>query len=555
MTSPSSEVLPAAPLEPLAPRWAAALAGVAGAAVAIGVSELLAGLLAGLPSLVVAIGAQVIALQPPGGKELFVELFGENDKLVLNLLVVAAALAIAAIAGLLARRWPAAGIAVFVAFGCIAAVAAARDPLASVIVGVASAAVVTLAGIATMRALLRRAILIPAATMAQAAGTAPVARTADPTAAPAATVGPDAVAVVRMPDWGRRRFLIASAGTIGGAFVAGAAGRALIQGQHPAGVVSTSRLPAALQPVPPLAADQSIVVPGITPIVVPVGDFYRIDTALLVPRVNPETWTLKVTGMVDRPLTFTYDELLALPLFEQYVTIACVSYVVGGSLVGNALWTGVRLKEVLEMAGVQPGATQIVGRSVDGFTVGFPTDWATAPEREAMIAVAMDRLPLPAEHGFPARLIVPGLYGYVSATKWLSEIELTTREAVDGYWVPLGWAKDAPILTQARIDVPRRDSRLATGPTTIAGVAWAPDRGVSRVEVSIDDGEWQAARLSRPISDATWVQWSLEWTAEPGRHTIEVRATDGTGEVQTADITGAAPDGARGHHRVTVQVG
>jgi DMSO/TMAO reductase YedYZ molybdopterin-dependent catalytic subunit len=358
-----------------------------------------------------------------------------------------------------------------------------------------------------------------------------------------------------MPDWDRRRFLIASAGTIGGAFVAGAAGRALIEGQHPAGVVSTSRLPAALQPVPPLAADQSIAVPGITPIVVPTGDFYRIDTALLVPRVNAETWTLEVTGMVDRPLTFTYDELLALPLFEQYVTIACVSNGVGEGLVGNALWTGVRLKDVLEMAGVQAGATQIVGRSVDRFTAGFPTDWATAPEREPMIAVGMDRRPLPTEHGFPARLIIPGLYGYVSATKWLSEIELTTREAVDGYWVPLGWAKDAPILTQSRIDVPGSGDRLSPGPTTIAGVAWAPDRGISRVEVSIDDGDWQIARVSRPISDATWVQWSLDWVPEAGRHTLDVRATDGTDEVQTADVTGAARDGARGHHRVTVQVG
>ncbi len=294
--------------------------------------------------------------------------------------------------------------------------------------------------------------------------------------------------------------------------------------------------------------------PGITPIVVPTGDFYRIDTALLVPRVDPETWTLRVTGMVDRPLTFTYDELLSLPLFEQYVTIACVSNRVGGDLVGNALWTGVRLKEILEMAGVQAGATQIVGRSVDGFTAGFPTDWATAPEREPMVVVGMDREPLPADHGFPARLIIPGLYGYVSATKWLSEIELTTREAVDGYWVPLGWAKDAPILTQSRIDVPGSGDRIERGPTTIAGVAWAPDRGISGVEVSIDDGDWQAARMSRPISDATWVQWSLDWVAEPGRHTIEVRAVDGTDDVQTADVTGAAPDGARGHHRVSIDV-
>jgi hypothetical protein len=227
---------------------------------------------------------------------------------------------------------------------------------------------------------------------------------------------------------------------------------------------------------------------------------------------------------------------------------------VGGDLVGNALWTGVRLKDVLEAAGVQPGATQIVGRSVDGFTVGFPTSWAVAPEREPMIAVGMNREPLPANHGFPARLIVPGLYGYVSATKWLSEIQLTTREAVDGYWVPLGWAKDAPILTQSRIDLPRSGDRVASGPVDIAGVAWAPDRGISGVEVSIDDGPWVPAQLTSPISKATWVQWMVSWTAVAGHHSIEVRATDDTGEVQTDQVTDPAPDGARGHHRISVDV-
>ena len=209
---------------------------------------------------------------------------------------------------------------------------------------------------------------------------------------------------------------------------------------------------------------------------------------------------------------------------------------------------------MLEAAGVQPGATQVVGRSVDDFTVGFPTSWAMAPEREPMIAVGMDREPLPAAHGFPARLIVPGLYGYVSATKWLSSIELTTREAVDGYWVPLGWAKDAPILTQSRIDVPASGGRVAPGPVDVAGVAWAPDRGIAAVEVRIDDGTWQAARISRPISMATWVQWAFTWTAQSGQHSIEVRATDDTGAVQTDQVTDPAPDGARGHHRIFVNV-
>jgi hypothetical protein len=207
------------------------------------------------------------------------------------------------------------------------------------------------------------------------------------------------------------------------------------------------------------------------------------------------------------------------------------------------------------MAGVQAGATQLVGRSVDGFTAGMPTAWAMDRSREPMIAVRMNDEPLPMAHGFPARLIVPGLYGYVSATKWLSELELTTLEGFDGFWIPRGWAKEAPILTQSRIDVPRGGGRVAPGRVAVAGVAWAPDRGIDAVEVSVDDGPWQPARLSTPISDATWVQWRLDWDATPGAHTLTVRATDGSAEVQTADRSAPAPDGARGHHRVSVEIG
>jgi DMSO/TMAO reductase YedYZ molybdopterin-dependent catalytic subunit len=444
--------------------------------------------------------------------------------------VVAVALVVAAGTGILAARRRRSGNAVFVAFGLLAGAAALRDPLASQALAAGNAAVGVAAGLVALQGLL-----------ALAAGSV-------------AQGGPDHPAAnLRTPEWTRRRFLIASAGTLGGVVVAGGAGRLLLDGQHADAVVSSSKIPAPLRAVPPLAADQ--VLPGLTPLVVPNADFYRIDTALLVPRVDVATWKLDVTGMVAHPLTFTYDELLAMPLFEQYVTIACVSNKVGDHLVGNALWTGARLKDVLEAAGIQPGATQIVGRSVDGFSVGFPTSWALAPEREPMIAVGMNREPLPADHGFPARLIVPGLYGYVSATKWLSSIELTTREAVDGYWVPLGWAKDAPILTQSRIDVPMSGATVKPGTVDVAGVAWAPDRGVTAVEVRVDDGAWQAARTSRPISTATWVQWTLPWTATPGRHSLEVRATDGTGDVQTAQISDPAPDGARGYHRIFVTVG
>jgi DMSO/TMAO reductase YedYZ molybdopterin-dependent catalytic subunit len=277
----------------------------------------------------------------------------------------------------------------------------------------------------------------------------------------------------------------------------------------------------------------------------------------VVPTVDRESWTLKVTGLVDREITLTYDQLVALPIVEQYVTIACVSNEVGGNLVGNAKWTGVRLTDVLDMAGVHAEATQIVPRSVDGWTAGFPTSWVTAPERprEAMIAVKMNDEPLPAAHGFPARLIVPGLYGYVSATKWLSDIELTTLEAFDAYWVPRGWSKEAPILTQSRIDVPSANASVSAGPVAIAGVAWAPDRGITRVEVRVDDGEWQNTSIATPIGPQTWVQWKTTWQATAGDHTISVRATDGTGEAQTDQVTRPDPDGARGHHTIAVRVG
>jgi DMSO/TMAO reductase YedYZ molybdopterin-dependent catalytic subunit len=233
------------------------------------------------------------------------------------------------------------------------------------------------------------------------------------------------------------------------------------------------------------------------------------------------------------------------------VTIACVSNEVGGKLVGNAKWTGVRLRDVLDIAGVQSAATQLVGRSVDGWTAGMPTAWVMDPSREPMIALKMNDEPLPPIHGYPARLIVPGLYGYVSATKWLKELELTTLEAFDGYWVPLGWAKEAPILTQSRIDTPH--GGVNAGQVAIAGVAWAPDRGISRVEVAVD-GAWRDARLSTPLADSTWVQWLTEWAAAPGRHELMVRATDGTGAVQTEQSSPPAPDGARGYHTVSVEV-
>ncbi|MFP5488309.1 MAG: molybdopterin-dependent oxidoreductase, partial [Acidimicrobiia bacterium] len=279
----------------------------------------------------------------------------------------------------------------------------------------------------------------------------------------------------------------------------------------------------------------------------------RIDTALATPQVASESWRLRVTGLVERPIEVDYDELLSLESVEVPVTIACVSNEVGGRLVGNAVWQGVPLATLLERAGVREEATQIVGRSVDGFTAGFPTELAL-DGRTALVAYAMNGEPLPADHGFPARLVVSGLYGYVSATKWLEEIELTTWEDFDGYWVPRGWSKEGPIKTQSRIDVPRSGANLAAGAQPIAGVAWAPNRGIDRIEVQVDDGPWRTAELGDVASTDTWVQWHLAWDATPGDHEIRVRATDRSGETQTSTETDPTPDGATGWHTRRVSV-
>jgi DMSO/TMAO reductase YedYZ molybdopterin-dependent catalytic subunit len=507
--------------------WPAAVAGIVSVATALGVSELLAGLLPGATSLVAAVGQVVIDLQPPGAKDFVVALFGTNDKLALELLIVAVAVAIGAGLGLVARRRYVIAAAVFIAFGVVGFAASLGDPLANPIMVATASAISVGVGLWSLGWLLDRS---------RGAVTA-----ADPTQ-PAV-----------MPDWSRRSFLIRASAFGVGAVVAGVVGRNLLESGRTAPVGDGAAVPPASVTVPPLMpeADLSATVGGLTPIVVPTDQFYRIDTALLTPNVSTVGWTLRIHGLVDRETTLTWDQLIALPIIEQYVTIACVSNEVGGKLVGNAKWTGVRLRDVLDIAGVQTAATQLVGRSADGWTAGMPTAWVMDPAREPMIAFKMNDEPLPRIHGYPARLIVPGLFGYVSATKWLTELELTTLEAFNGYWIPLGWAKDGPILTQSRIDTPR--GGVAAGQVAIAGIAWAPDRGISRVEVAID-GVWRDARLSAPISNATWVQWVTDWAAEPGRHEISVRATDGTGAVQAEQSSPPAPDGARGWHTISVNV-
>jgi DMSO/TMAO reductase YedYZ molybdopterin-dependent catalytic subunit len=504
---------------PIAPWPIAAAVGALAAGVALAATELLAGLVAGAPSVIVEIGALVISLQPAGAKQIVVDLFGTADKLALNIAVAIGALVLAGAVGIIASRQRGWGNLGFAAIAILGLGASLRDPLVDPILALVAAVI----GLAIATQVLGR--LLDAVT-------------------------PSGLA--EMPDWGRRRFIGTSIAVAAGAIVGGGIGRLLID-RRDAVASATADIPLAVDPVAPLPAGAKLAVAGISPLVTSNPTFYRIDTSLLTPRLDATGWTLSVDGMVDHPFSINYAELLAMPMHEEYVTIACVSNEVGGNLVGNALWRGARLRDLLDRAGVQPGATQIVPESFDGWTAGFPTAWLDKADREALVAVVMNGEQLPNQHGYPARLIVPGLYGYVSATKWLTHIKLTTLQAQDAYWVPLGWAKEAPILTQSRIDVPQDGRTVGAGTAAIAGVAWAPDRGVSRVEVQVDNGNWADATLSTPISPATWVQWLYRWQATSGDHLIRVRATDGTGEVQTAMDTPPAPDGARGYH--TIQVG
>lgn len=521
--------------------WRLSFAGAVAVGAALATGELIAGLVAGVPSPLLAVARFIVDIQPPGAKEVVVALFGEADKLAFEIFIVLVAIGVGAALGRVAARRPDVAAAVLAAFTGAGFVASLREPGAVTALAAGAALIEALVGIYLLRRLVELA--------------APVAA-AGPARAQASMAGDPAFPRGSMPDWRRRTLLQAGGALAIGSIAAGALGRFLLERQRApatAGGIPIAPEPKTL-PGGASLASAGLEAAGLTPIVVPNAEFYRIDTAFIVPTVERDAWRLKVTGLVDRQVELSYDELVALPIVEQYVTIACVSNEVGGDLVGNAKWTGVPLRTVLDLAGVQASADQLVGRSVDGFTAGMPLEWVMDESRLPMIAVGMNGEPLPRIHGYPARLIIPGLYGYVSATKWLAELELTRFDQFEGFWIPRGWAVRAPILTQSRIDVPRARASVAAGRVPVAGVAWAPDRGIRGVEVRVDGGAWEAATISTPISAATWVQWLYPWDATPGSHEVEVRAIDGAGEVQTDARSNPAPDGARGHHRITVTV-
>ncbi|MDH3248440.1 MAG: molybdopterin-dependent oxidoreductase [Acidimicrobiia bacterium] len=493
------------------------VAGMAGVAASFGFSEFLAGLIGAVPSLIVGVATLVIDTVPKPVRDFAISLFGTADKLVLGVGIVSVGLAIGAWVGSRSDR-PVTTL-VFAGFGLFGALAAARTPEADLLPSLVAGAVAVGVGLLTLRVLV--------------------------------SVGHRSAAA-RVDD-GRRAFLIGAGSTFLVSLFVGLIGRNLSESTtETVAARDEIGLPEPVSPASPPSTAMSLDVDGISPLVTPTSDFYRIDTAFVPPRVDAATWSMRIAGMVDREVELGYDDLLGLDMVERYITIACVSNEVGGGLVGNAKWLGVPLRDVLDLAGVQPEAEQLVGRSVDRFTVGFPVE-AAFDGRDALVAVAMNDEALPIEHGFPARLVVAGLYGYVSSTKWLEELHLTGWDAFDAYWIPRGWAKEAPIKTQTRIDTPR-PGRISEGPRAIAGVAWAPNRGIERVEVRIDGGPWVEAELAASLDDDSWRQWSFAWTPTPGRHKIEARATDGTGEVQTEVERPPAPDGASGYHTISVTV-
>jgi DMSO/TMAO reductase YedYZ molybdopterin-dependent catalytic subunit len=507
--------------------WAA-LSGVTAAAVALGVAEAVAVATGPRSAPVVAVGGVVVDNVPEPVKQLAIEVFGVHDKTALLVGTGVLLALFAAVVGVAADRDLRLGYAGIALFGVVGVAAALTRPGAAV-----AAALPSLVG-AAAAALVLWALVV-----------GPLSGTARPSA------GDEAARVDG--GGGRRRFLATVGGLVGGAVVVGGLGRLLSSRRDVSAAREALRLPAPASPAPPVPVAADLDLPDLAPFVTPNPDFYRIDTALVVPRVDPRTWRLRIHGRVRAPVTITYDDLLRRPMVERHITLACVSNEVGGDLIGNARWLGVPLKTLLDEAGPDDGADQVVGRSADGWTCGTPTA-VLRDGRDALLAIGMNGEPLPIEHGFPARVVVPGLYGYVSACKWVVELELTSFADFDAYWVPRGWAAQGPIKTQSRIDTPRPGQEVPAGTVMVAGVAWAQHRGIARVEVRVDGGPWQVATLADTVSLDTWRQWSWRWPATPGEHTVSVRATDVTGETQTGRRQPVAPDGATGWHTVRVAV-
>jgi DMSO/TMAO reductase YedYZ molybdopterin-dependent catalytic subunit len=506
-------------------REARMLAGVAAAAVALGVTQLVAVAFGPQADARTAVGSAVIDLTPGPVKEWTIQTFGTADKLFLTVLLLGVIALIAAVAARWeTRRVPVGSLAIVAAgvVGCAAVLSRAGATWADIVPTVVG----TACGVLVLRLLISGRF----------------------------TDGPEQTDTEDSADRGRRLSLV-TLGFLGLGALSGVGGVVLsrltssVSGDRNA--FALPQIDVAAPPVPPTVQPKGVALPSF---VTSNADFYRIDTALSVPQVSRADWHLKIHGMVDREITYRFDDLDRFEAIEKLVTLTCVSNPVGGDLISNAAWTGYRVRDLLAEAGVHSDADMVLSMSIDGFTAGTPVD-ALTDNRDALLAIGMNGQPLPTEHGYPARLVVPGLYGYVSATKWVVDLELTRFDRAEAYWTRLGWSPRGPIKTESRIDVPRSGQEIAQGPVTFGGVAWAQNRGVRAVEVRIDEGDWRPADLGAGYSGDTWRLWSFNWQAtRPGSHTVSVRATDNTGAVQTSDQADPVPDGATGWHTVSFAV-
>ena len=506
-----------------ATRWWARLAGVVAGLAGLGIAGLASWIVAPAGFPVPAVGELIISLLPASLVNFGKEVLGFADKPILLAIIVAAVLIICGLAGELEWRRRFAGAAVFAGVAALGLIGIGAQPDASF-----AAYVPTIVGLLLGYMILSALI----GQLQQWRSPRPAAENGEAQSA------------------ARRRFL-------GWTIVVGAAAAAAaITGQllvSASTAVNSAReklrlpTPAKPTPVPPPGADLKI--QGLTPYVTANDDFYRIDTALQVPVIDPPSWSLRITGMVQNPIEINYAELIAKPLVEHMTTLTCVSNEVGGDLAGNALWLGYPIRELLVEAKPLEGADMVLSKSHDGWTASTPLSALTDPNREAMLAIGMNGEPLPIEHGFPVRMVVPGLYGYVSATKWVTSLRVTTYAEEQAYWTPLGWSPRAPIKLASRIDVPRK-STVDPGMVVVAGVAWAQHTGISAVEVQVDQGAWQPAEMAETIGLDTWRQWKFDWQATSGTHTLAVRATDANGRLQTAEVAPPMPNGATGFHSI-----
>jgi DMSO/TMAO reductase YedYZ molybdopterin-dependent catalytic subunit len=551
MTEPAASPAPA-PRHRLRGWLPSAFAGLAAVILGLGVSELLAALFAPAASPVLVVGSLMIDAAPGWAKETAIALFGTGDKAAL-LTGLGIVLAVVAGAAGVLERWKSPLGRVVIGAAGVFGVGAAITRNGSAAFDLIPAAAATVVALITLGVLLRamdepiRPRPINPASLRATGGRQPnaleLARAAEAQKRESARLT-------------RRKFLGLTSGAVALGALTAVGGYALQAGARAATAARNAlKLPAPAVKAAAIPAGADLGIAGMPALVVANTDFYRIDTALQIPQIDPSQWELKITGMVANPITITFAELLALPLEESYTTLMCVSNEVGGNLIGNARWLGYPIRHLLDRAQPKAGADMVFSRSSDGFTASTPLSVLQEDDRNAILAVGMNGEPLPPEHGYPVRMVVPGLYGYVSATKWVVELEVTKFSAHSAYWTQRGWSARGPVKVESEINVPQQGTTVKAGTVTVAGIAWHQHTGIQKVEVQVDDQAWTEAELATAISVDTWVQWKYAWPARSGQHTLRVRATGADGEVQTSDIADTVPDGATGYHEIQVQVG